>query len=507
MSRVWKAFCFSVLGVGLAAAGCAPETFPTPLEQAVGDSLTSHDAMMGFLENLHEKTGAFTLDTVGASVQGRSLVLLRFSDPDRGSAAEEEKIKVFMYAQQHGDEPSGKEAAIALARDIATGEFTDFLETVDLFLIPQVNPDGSEARQRRNADDMDLNRDHLTLSTPEVRAVHSVFNEHLPEVTLDIHEYGFDGSAWVEAGMYKNFGQQIGALSNANMSLGLRRYAWDRVIPTMRDRLAPQDVYLARYLVVGDPSERFRYSTAALNDGRNSMGIYNSLSFLIEGRNGLTVEDDIRERTRQQLATMKAFATFFSENAAEVKALVEAERASLMGDQASPEVALVMDYVRDPERPTVTVGVVDVETGAEETRTFENFFSEVKATLSVRRPLGYAIPADRTDVLGVLARHGIQARPIDQPLPAAVESYQVLATREARKEDKEFLEVEVAMTRGEVVLPTGAVIVWCDQIQSNLIVSLLEPQSQWGLAPLPGFRSLLEVGSIYPILRIMEVGD
>ena len=107
----------------------------------------------------------------------------------------------------------------------------------------------------------------------------------------------------------------------------------------------------------------------------------------------------------------------------------------------------------------------------------------------------------------MIGRHGIQARPTDQPMPATVETYRILATEDSRKEDKEFLEVEVVMMRGDVVLPAGAVIVWCDQIQSNLIVSLLEPQSQWGLAPLPEFRGLLEVGSTYPILRIMEAGD
>ena len=58
---------------------------------------------------------------------------------------------MLIYAQQHGNEPSGKEAAIALARDIATGEFTDFLSAVDFYLIPQINPDGSEMEQRRNA--------------------------------------------------------------------------------------------------------------------------------------------------------------------------------------------------------------------------------------------------------------------------------------------------------------------------------------------------------------------
>ncbi|TFH65177.1 MAG: hypothetical protein E4G90_06665, partial [Gemmatimonadales bacterium] len=396
MPRNPKALSLIALMAISVMANCTPGDFPTPLELAEGDVVTSYEDMMTFLGHLQAETGSFTLDTIGASVEGRSLVLLHFADRTGAVSGSGEKLKVLMFAQQHGNEPSGKEAAIALARDIATGAFTEFLGSVDIYLIPQMNPDGSEKKQRGNAEDMDLNRDHLTLSTPEVAALHSVYNELLPEVTLDVHEYGFAGSAWVDAGLYKNFGQQIGALSNANMSLTLRKYAWDRVIPGMKDELAPKNVILNRYLVTDGPEARFRYSTTALNDGRNSMGIYHSLSFLIEGRNGSTMEADIHERARQQLETMKAFLGFFSENAAEVKGLVDGERGTLAGEGPAPEVALVMDFVADAERPNLTVGVIDIETGEEETRVIEAFHPLVEATLWVPRPLGYVIPADLT---------------------------------------------------------------------------------------------------------------
>ncbi len=491
----------ALLVTALLAAGCGGG-FATPLEEAEGDVLTSHADMMAYLEGLEAGTGAFTLDTIGTSVEGRSLVLLHFAG---ASPREEEPLEILVYAQQHGDEPSGKEAAIALARDIATGRFTDFLGSADLYLIPQVNPDGSEAGQRRNADGMDLNRDHLVLSTPEVSALHAVFNELMPHVTLDVHEYGITSSAWVDQGIRKDFGQQIGALSNANMSMAVRSYAWDRMIPAMKEALEPREVYLRRYLVTGGPDERFRFSTTALNDGRNSMGIYNTLSFLIEGQNGLTVEDDIRERGRQQLETMKAFITFAADHAGEIRELVQRERAALEAAEPGQEVALVMDYVPDPSRPTVTVGVIDMETGAEEELVIEDFHPRVEATVFVSRPMGYVVPGGLTSVLEVLARHGIEMRPVEAPLEAIVEAYTIRSTTETTKEDKDFLEVEVTKTRGPTVIPEGDVIVWTDQLRTNLIVSLLEPRSQWGLPPLPDFGELLEPGTVFPIGRIVEV--
>ena len=509
MSRISTVSPALTISAALLAGACGSPRFTTPLEEAEGDFITPHTEMLAFLGDLQQRTGAFAMETIGTSVEGRDLVLLRFNGrdggtdggPDGGTDAAADKLKVLIFTQQHGNEPSGTEAAIALARDLATGSFTGILENVDFYLIPRVNPDGSEARQRENADGMDLNRDHLTLFTPEVLAVHEVFRELMPEVVLDVHEYGITSRAWMDRGIRKNFGQQIDGLTNPNTSLTLRTFAWDRVIPEMREALASKDVTLNRYLVSDGPDARFRYSTAALNDGRNSTGIYDALTFLTEGQNGLTVEENIRERARQQLETMKAFLTFFSDNAALVKRAVAREQAILTGDPP-PVVALVMDYVADPAQPTLNVGVVDVETGEEGTLAIEEFHPLIEPTGFVQRPAAYLIPPELTEVLGVLERHGISMTPLDSPMVAEVEIYRITGAETLVKEDKDFLDVAVAARRETREIPVGHVLVPTRGIQTNLIVSLLEPQSQWGLAPLQEFVSMLEVGADYPILRV-----
>lgn len=504
-NRSSAAFLISLLVL----LGCSSPQYPTPLEEAEGPFLTPHPEMVSFLEGLQEGTGAFTMERIGTSVEGRDLLLLRFSgldaggqSSDEGTGASEGKLKILFFAQQHGNEHSGMEASVILARDIATGAFSEFREHVEFYLIPQVNPDGSEARQRQNADGFDLNRDHLPLFTPEVLAVHQVFQEVMPDVVLDVHEYGTGGSSWLAKGIRKDFGQQIDGLTNANMSLELRTFAVDRVIAEMREALVARDVRLNRYLVTDGPDARFRHSTGAINDGRNSTGIYNALTFLIEGKNGLTVEDNIRERARQQLETMKAFLTFFGENAAEVKRLVEREQSLLAGENGPYPVALVMDFVRDPDHPTVEVGVVDAETGEEGTLLIEDYFPRMQATLFVDRPQGYVIPPELTGILQVLERHGIPTTRLDGPIQAEVEEYRITGVESIQKEDKDFLQVEVSAARKAMEIPTGHILVTTHGLQANLIVTLLEPQSQWGLAPLPAFSSMLEVGSDYPILRV-----
>jgi hypothetical protein len=288
------------------------------------------------------------------------------------------------------------------------------------------------------------------------------------------------------------------------MSLALRTYAWNEVIPGMTEDLRGRQVNLRRYLVTDGPDARFRYSTTALNDGRNSMGIFHSLSFLIEGRNGLSVESDIRERTRQQLETMKAFLRFFAGNAQEVRELVRGAKQDLASGNLPPEVALVMDYVPDPGVPEITVGAIDIETGESRALVIDDFHPKVEATLWVDRPAGYWIPENLTAVREVLERHGIPVQRWESPHLAHLESYSIRSVRSATKEDKDFLQVEVTTSSDTMTIPADALVVPVEGPASNLIVAMLEPQSQWGLAPLPEFVELLEEGSVYPIRRILD---
>ena len=81
MPRNPRTLSLSVLTALLVVAGCTSREVPTPLELAEGDVLTSYEDMLSFLGDLQAETGSFTMDTIGMSVEGRSLILLRFNGP------------------------------------------------------------------------------------------------------------------------------------------------------------------------------------------------------------------------------------------------------------------------------------------------------------------------------------------------------------------------------------------------------------------------------------------
>ena len=109
---------------------------------------TSYSQLRETAQLLTEQSGLVKMETIGTSVQGREITALFFSKS--GFGTDQTKIKVLIHAQQHGNEQSGKEGALMLAKELIKDNYSYFFEKIDLVIVPQVNPDGSEKNERRN---------------------------------------------------------------------------------------------------------------------------------------------------------------------------------------------------------------------------------------------------------------------------------------------------------------------------------------------------------------------
>jgi hypothetical protein len=120
---------------------------------------------------------------LGKSGEGRPILLF-----DVGTGL----IKVLLWSQMHGDEPT---ATMALA-DMA-GFFMQnrdhiitktIREKLTLLLLPMLNPDGAERFTRRTAQCIDINRDALALATPEARVLADARDRYKPEFGFNLHD-------------------------------------------------------------------------------------------------------------------------------------------------------------------------------------------------------------------------------------------------------------------------------------------------------------------------------
>lgn len=472
--------------------------------------LTSYDTMLARLNKLDQSSPLVSMSMIGKTAQGRDIPALFFSR-GRFAAQRQKKPLALIFCQQHGDEASGKEAALLLANELLkrNDKSLDFL---DIILIPSLNPDGSEMRQRRNGNNRDLNRNHVLLSEPETLALHRLFQEWFPEITLDVHEYGAISKWWVSRGVVKNADEMLGWLSNLNIDSAIRRYSQDIVYPAMK-QLIENDGYILFPYTVGSPDEndRLRYSTNDIDDGRQSLGIYNTLSFILEGKGYGGVGNNLRRRSDSQLSAMKAFLKTVADRSQTILSMVLTARARLLEKVGPDERAFTrMDYFPDPGQPTIAFPVFNLEEWRAETQNWQRFEPLVKVKRSVRLPVAYIVPAQETNLIDMLQRHQVQMFQLKAPVAATVERYRILHVAARIEEERSMPEFDLEKSVEKTELNTGDFVIFLNQRARLLLPLLLEPESSWGIMTDTGglpsaFSSYAREGHCYPILRLTDL--
>lgn len=101
-----------------------------------------------------------TLTSIGKSVKGKDLLVMKISDNPNVDEVEPE----FKYiSSMHGDEITGREMMVRLIEEIGEKygtdpEITDLVNNTEIFIMASMNPDGSDMKMRSNGNYRDLNR-------------------------------------------------------------------------------------------------------------------------------------------------------------------------------------------------------------------------------------------------------------------------------------------------------------------------------------------------------------
>jgi len=136
--------------------------------QALTFTYLSHTELVQRLESVAERCdgGRATVGSIGKSVLGRDLVMVRLVDNAAAAAAAASKPRVKLLGNMHGDEVVGRQLLLNLvellcdkAAVAADPDLAQIAHNVDLYIVPSLNPDGYERDTRANANGIDLNRD------------------------------------------------------------------------------------------------------------------------------------------------------------------------------------------------------------------------------------------------------------------------------------------------------------------------------------------------------------
>jgi hypothetical protein len=528
-----------VLAVALQAAAVVP----TPGEESGYKEYSQHEAIARFLSRVAAASPEVKVRVVGRTrdvreYPSKDLYLVILSE--EGAALPEKlnrsKPTVLITASQHGNEHSAKEAALAMIRDLAAGELRPLLKKVNVLVMPQTNPYGNFFDRRANELDLDMNRDHVKLETEGVAAIHRVFREWLPEVTIDAHEKGDD-----------YYRVSIGCVSNINVDPRFQEFSRSVLLAEVDQVLAKKDIAFHEYLVTEEMgintsagaairSEDLRnremmkrYSTTDINDGRNSLGIYQTLSFIQE----CSSRHDVRTlaaRTRWQYAGLRSFLESVVKHAAEVSSMVRETRQAVLA-AARQQVYLKMDYARGPKQPelklkkfenadSTILGVLKADKRAGDTvaeedlaeypwpdkvkvvsEVIKNWFPRVEGRLSLYRPLGYIIPAANQSVVETLLRHGFGVQTFTQDIALEEEVYLASEVVPAKYDYLPPETLKIEKKDMSAVVKKGDYYVSCAQPGASLIPCLLEPQSDFGFIRYQALKLVPDKGGYFAIAR------
>jgi len=476
----------------------------TPLERSNFSKPGSYEDLTAYVKWLDEQSEILTVEVIGTSVEHRNIYALHFSR--KGVGKDKAKLKVLFFAQQHGNEQSGKEGALLLAKTLVKPEFSYLFDKIDLVLIPQMNPDGSELNKRRNANGMDLNRNHLIMTEPETKALHRLFGKYQFEVTMDVHEYSPYSESWKNFGYRKNSDVTLGSCTNINISQKLRSFANERVLPHILNKLKQNGFSSFLYLPGGPPDISYiRHSTFDINDGRQSLGIQNALSFIQEGMNGTdSFAENIKHRSYGQMTGMLAMLEFIHEHGSAIKKMVKSERKSMLSGLNSGKTSVQM--IHRSNGTTLDLPVYAYGSGKDTTLKIDDYRPIVESVKEVSNPVAYLIPRDDKNLITWLENTGIKYENFTKNKSVKFEAYFI------EKIDSMDFEGDVIINPSlvtQVIEQPEYSKYWyvpVRQLKGKMIIQALEPQSMMGLATYDQFAYLVKKGSVYPVLRVVKKG-
>jgi len=480
-----------------------------------------HADVMRFVAAL-EGRGQLHVTSFGTSPGGRDLPLLVLSTRGVRTPADARAAGlpiVLMLDGIHPGEVEGKEASLALVRDLLAGRFGDVLDYMTLLVAPLFNPDGNDALDpanrrldlaklsgqpgpvvgtRTQSDGINLNRDYLRQAAPEMRMLTSrVCIPWAPDLTIDNHATN-------------------GSVHRFHMTVDIPHTVESgraEPIAFMRERLVPEVMSAVRrhgfhsgwygnfvederILDAGgdvDPTPPVREGWMTYPHhprfGTNYRGLTNRLDLLLECYSYLSFEERVKTASAWQLEILR----WVAGHGDDIRQVVASS-------QRPPERVAVRYRLEAFDEPVAIM--------TRSPRTLEGrpvsvnlpYLARFVGTTVIDRPRAYLVPPRLADHL---AFHGLTVEAAAGPLDAAIARVESVGTEAGRGilEAAKVGEIAVSWHRERRAAPPGWSLVATDQPLGAIAVYLCEPESDDGAVE-NGLVDGVVPGQEFPVWRV-----
>jgi len=444
-------FGASLGGNAMARAGAAAparDDWTTPAEASQYRTTPRYDETMAYLRRVAAAAPRqVKLETFGRSGEGRDLWAVVVSrdgvfDPEALRRATGPRPVVLVQNAIHAGEMDGKDASLALLREIAiTKSLARLLDRAVLVVVPVYNVDGHERVSRYNrvnqngpeemgwrttSVNLNLNRDYMKADTVETRAFLRLFNRWRPDFFVDDH---------VSDGADYQYDTTYSFNTGPNVFQALADWLKQSFEPYLLKSVGEAGPVIGPYLTFADPNDPAKGALLGNDSPRFSTGY-----LALQNRPGLLVEmhmlKDYKTRVRGNYELLRAVLEVVNRDA---DALVRMNREADAATVAAPRspgarVALRAEATGRTEphffrgykaRPSLSEvsGTLRVEYSKEPVTFTLPRQNELRVTHDVSVPAAYIVPAQWTAVIDVLGAHGLTLRRTSKPWSGEVETY------------------------------------------------------------------------------------
>jgi hypothetical protein len=454
---------------------------------------TSQAGMEAWLATLKARVPGLVLGSLGRSQQGRDIPYLVFTNEglaDAGAIVALGRPILWFIGLQHGNEPAGGEAMLALIAMLAEGDLKPFLDKVSVVVVPRANPDGAAAFTRATASRADLNRDHILLTLPESAALHAALVALPPDVVIDAHEFSV-ANRWLQKFAVIEASDAMYLYATHPMvHPAVTALADDLFRPALERAWKSYGLTSFWYHTTSYRPDDKLVSMGGNAPGiaRNTFGLMGAVSFLIETRGVGVGLQGFQRRVATHVVAAKAVIATAADNAARLhQAVVQARRAS-----AADRADLIIAH-RLAVAP-VELPMLDPASAADQPTAVE--FKDSRAvtpTVTRPRPAGYLLPGNAV----VSWRNPLPLNTIGicaLTAPATIEGEAFILKNAPKAGNRESINpdqsVEIELVPKTLTVPAGTFYVPMNQPAAGIIAAALEPDSPGsfigtGILPMP----------------------
>jgi Zinc carboxypeptidase len=497
------ALAFTITGCVMAQSdmGKVPLEWQTTAEKTDYKRTSTYDEAVAYSKKLARTSGGLiTYTTYGKSGEGRDLPLLIAASDGALSpkwARKAGKAVVLIQAGIHAGEIDGKDAGLALLRDIAiTKTRIGLLKNVVILLEVIYNVDGHENRSpfmranqngpdamgfRANATNLNLNRDYMKADAPETRAWLTLWNTWKPDLFIDCHVT--DG-----ADFQYNLTYEYAHFQEVNPAIKdwMDQHFDGVVVPKVEKEgnLLTHYIEFAGREVTGGiatfiATPRFATGYTPL---RNRAGLLIETHVYKPYKSRVRGTYDTLRYTIEEVGRAKD--SLFAANViAETQTVESGKRYDPrrqyplrldVTDKSTPFAFKGVEYKLEDSQVS---GGKKIVYGTGPLNITIPLFDEGKITTSVAPPLYYIVPPQYKDVIEVLSLHGVKFTLLRKPLTIDVESYQLTEPKwgSSSFENRVTLTCKQATIKEKRTYRPGSIVIPMKQETANVAIHLLEP--------------------------------